>query len=253
MSTAALRIHNLHVTLGATPVLRGLHLDVFQGERLAIIGPNGAGKSTLFNALSGAVPLVKGDIHFHGRRLNGMATHHIRRTGIARSFQTSQLFATLPVRDNLCCAVQGDLGGAWKFWRRMDRHPAPLAHAERLLQLLGLSAVADAPAAELSYAQQRALELGMALGPGVELLLLDEPTAGMSRSETLSFMQTLAKVTQGLTVVMVEHDMDVVFGLADRVAVLVDGAVLAIDTPQAIRANPRVRQAYLGGLEIAPC
>jgi branched-chain amino acid transport system ATP-binding protein len=253
MNTVALRMQDLHVTRGPTPILRGLSLDVLQGERLAIIGPNGAGKSTLFNAISGAVSIAQGGVYFHDRSLRGMAVHEIRRMGVSRSFQTSQLFANMTVRDNLCCAVQGDLGGAWKLWQRMDLHQATQAHAHHLLQALGLAAVAESPAAQLSYAQQRALELGMALGPGVQVLLLDEPSAGMSRAETQAFMQTLNHVTQGLTVVMVEHDMEVVFGLADRVAVLVDGVVLAVDAPAAIRANSTVQKAYLGAAGDLSC
>lgn len=246
MSALPLHIHQLQLTLGGNGILRGVDLEIRAGERLAIIGPNGAGKSTLFNAISAQVPWQDGDIVLGQQSLRDLPVHAIRRLGLSRSFQTSQLYPRLSVLDNLRCAVLSDLGQRWNFWSALQKHPASNAHAHKVLALLGLDGVADLPVAQLNYAQQRALELGMALGPGVRILLLDEPTAGMSRAETEGFRQTIARVTQGMTLVMVEHDMEVVFALADRIAVLVAGRVLALDTPAAIRANPAVQQAYLG-------
>lgn len=253
MNGLSLQIQGLHLHQGNTRILQGVDLEVRAGERLALIGPNGAGKSTLFHAISGQLPWVQGDVVLGGTSLRGKPVHAIRRLGVSRSFQTSQLFAHLSVLDNLRCAVLADLGHSWNFWQVMQGQVAVNAHAHQVLQALGLADVADCPVADLGYAQQRALELGMALGPKVHTLLLDEPTAGMSRAETEAFMQTIGRVCAGKTLLMVEHDMEVVFSLAERIAVLVDGRVLAVDTPQAIRANPLVQQAYLGPLEAMPC
>lgn len=253
MTPVPLLVRNLQLHQGNTHILRGIDLEVRAGERLAIIGPNGAGKSTLFNAISGQLPWIQGDVVLGGRSLRGMPVHAIRRLGMSRSFQTSQLYPRLSVFDNLRCAVLADLGQSWNFWQALKGQPAVNAQASKVLSALGLDHVAACPVADLSYAQQRTLELGMALGPGVHTLLLDEPTAGMSRAETEGFMQTIARVSAGMTLLMVEHDMAVVFALADRIAVLVEGRVLALDTPQAIRANPLVQKAYLGDLEVLPC
>lgn len=253
MSAVPLQVRQLRVTLGDTAILCGVDLEVRAGERLAIIGPNGAGKSTLFNAISGQIPSQHGGVVLGGHSLRGLSVHAIRRLGLSRSFQTSQLYPRLGVLDNLRCAVLADLGQSWNFWQALKGHAAVNAHAQKVLHELGLADVAERPVSDLNYAQQRALELGMALGPSVHTLLLDEPTAGMSRAETEGFLHTIARVTRGMTLVMVEHDMDVVFALADRIAVLVAGRVLAIDTPQAIRANAAVQDAYLGPLEGFAC
>ena len=244
----ALVLKGLCQRFGATEVLRGLNLSVHSGECLAVIGPNGAGKSTLFNAISGRYPPSAGEVWLRGRRVDGWAPHRIRRQGLARSFQVAQLFKRLTVRDHLRCALLWRLGHRYTFWRLLNGLRDVGQGAEQWLQRLGLSDKADALATELTYAEQRALELGVTLAGGAEVVLLDEPTAGMSQSETRRFVALMREVTQGRTLVVVEHDMGVVFELADRIAVLVQGELIACDTPAAVRANARVRAAYLGSL-----
>jgi branched-chain amino acid transport system ATP-binding protein len=246
MNEPLLDICNLEQRFGATTVLHGLNLQVQAGERLAVIGPNGAGKSTLFNAVSGVLAPSAGEVRLRGQRVDGLPTHRVHRLGLARSFQISQLFPRLSVRDHLVCAASWADGQGHGLWRLLSRQRRLNARVDDWLQRLGLAVRADATAAELSYAEQRTLDIGMALVGGAELLLLDEPTAGMSRSETARFVPLLREWTAGKTLLMVEHDMGVVFELADRIAVLVQGELLACDTPQAIRANPAVQRAYLG-------
>lgn len=246
MSTPVLEVADLHQHFGATEVLRGLNLRVRAGERLAVIGPNGAGKSTLFNAISGLVRPSAGDIRLRGQTITSLSVHKRHQLGLARSFQISQLFGQLTVRDHLRCAACWPDGQGYRFWRMLGRQRTLNTRVDAWLERLGLLARATDIAAELSYAEQRTLDIGMALASEAQLLLLDEPTAGMSRSETARFVPLLRDLTRGKTLLMVEHDMGVVFELADRIAVLVQGELLACDTPQAIRANPAVQRAYLG-------
>jgi branched-chain amino acid transport system ATP-binding protein len=234
---------------GPTQVLRGIDLAVQAGERLALIGPNGAGKSTLFDLVSGRQRCSAGEIRLHGRRIDGLPVHRIHRLGLARSFQVSQLFPRLTVLQNLHCALLWPLGLRYAFWRGLHSGAAgreALARAQAMLAPFGLAARADVPAAELSYAEQRALDVAIALAGGADVLLLDEPTAGMSRSETAAFVGLLHGATAGRTLLIVEHDMQVAFALADRVAVLAQGQLVACGTPAAVRADPRVREAYAG-------
>jgi len=242
----ALEVAGLHQRFGATEVLRGVNLEVRAGERLALIGPNGAGKSTLFNAISGLHAPSAGEIRLNDRAITRLPVHQRHRLGLARSFQISQLFPRLTVRDHLRCAACWQDGQGHRFWRLLGRQQALNARVGQWLERLGLSARAEYTAAELSYAEQRTLDIGMALIGGAQVLLLDEPTAGMSRSETARFVPLLRELTESKTLLMVEHDMGVVFELADRIAVLVQGELLACDTPQAVRANPAVQRAYLG-------
>ena len=246
MTGPVLEVRGLHQRFGATEVLRDLSLQVRAGERLAVIGPNGAGKSTLFNAITGLLVPSAGDVWLHDRRVSGLPAHHLHRLGLARSFQISQLFGRLTVRDHLVCAASWADGQGLGVWRWLGRQHRLNARVDEWLQRLHLNAVADQCAAELSYAQQRTLDMGMALISGADVLLLDEPTAGMSRSETARFVPLLRELTEGKTLLLVEHDMGVVFELADRIAVLVRGELLVCDTPQAVRANPAVQRAYLG-------
>ncbi len=244
--TPVLELRGLQKQFGATPVIRGVDLQVRAGERVAIIGPNGAGKSTLFHLISGRLAPSVGEVRLHGKRIDGLAPHQIYRRGLARSFQVSNLFGSLSVFENLRCAALCRLGYGYAFWRRLSRAQDANARAEQLLAQLGLGARRDDLAANLSYAEQRALEIGLTLAGDCGVVLLDEPTAGMSRSETQHVVQLIRQVTAGKTLLMVEHDMSVVFELADRIAVLVHGEVIAFDTPAQVRANPRVQQAYLG-------
>jgi len=243
---AALHLRGLRVRLGRTEILRGVDLSVNAGERVALIGPNGAGKSTLFNLVSGSLAPDAGEILLHGQRIDGLRPFEVHRCGLSRSFQISNLFPRLTVYDNLRCGVLWSLGYRYSFLKRLSRMHDANHRTEVLLQQLGLESCARVPAMHLSYARQRALEIGITIAGGARVILLDEPTAGMSRDETAHFVALIRALTAGRTLLMVEHDMGVVFDLADRVAVLVRGEMLTVDTPPAVRADPRVRQAYLG-------
>ncbi len=249
--SAVLELRDLHKRFGAVQVLRGISLSVAAGERLALVGPNGAGKSTLFDLLSGRQAPSAGQVLLHGRPIQGLPPQAVHRLGLARSFQITQVFGRLTVRENLRCACLAPEGHGLRPIGRLDRLGGVGRRAEALLDRLGLRPRADTPAGELSYAEQRALELGLALAADPAVLLLDEPTAGMSRSEAEAAVALIRELTEGRTLLLVEHDMDVVFNLADRIAVLDQGQLLALDTPQAVRADPRVQRAYLDGA--GPC
>ena len=244
----ALELRDVCKSFGRTEIIRGASLAVRAGERVAIIGPNGAGKSTLFHLISGRLSPSSGQILLGGQRIDGLPPHRIYRRGLARSFQVSNLFPRLSVAENLRCAVLWSLGYRYTFWRFLSRLDDANERVESLLRRLRLEARRDVLAMHLSYAEQRALEIGLAVAGGAEVVLLDEPTAGMSQSETLRCVSLIRELTEGRTLLAVEHDMGVVFGLADRIAVLVYGEVIAFDTPEAVRADPRVQEAYLGSL-----
>ncbi len=216
------------------------------GERHAIIGPNGAGKSTLFNLVSARFPVSKGRIELKGEDITGLKPFEINRKGLSRSFQITNIFPRLSVFDNLRCAVLWSLGYRYSFWHRLSALRDAADRADDVIAQLGLKRRRDALAGLLSYAEQRALEIGITIASGADVILLDEPTAGMSRSETDEAVALIRRVTERKTLVMVEHDMSVVFGLADRISVLVYGAIVATGAPQEIRANPAVQEAYLG-------
>ena len=247
----ALELRDVRKRFGKTEIIRGATLAVNAGERVAIIGPNGAGKSTLFNLVSGRFAPSSGEILLDGQRIDGMAPHRINRQGLARSFQVSNLFTRLSVFENLRCAVLWSLGYRYAFWRFLADLRDANERAEELLAMLQLERRRDVLAMNLTYAEQRALEIGLTIAGGARVVLLDEPTAGMSKSETRRFVQLIRDVTVGKTLLTVEHDMGVVFGLADRIAVLVYGEVIAFDTPEAVRADPRVQEAYLGSVHAA--
>ncbi len=244
----ALDIRGLAKKFGRTEVLRDVNLALRPGERVAVIGPNGAGKSTLFNLISGRDRPSAGSVWLRGQRIDGLRPHQISRLGLARSFQISNLFPRLSTLDNLRCAVLWSLGYRYSLWRRLARLRDVNARAEALLQQLRLQSRRDLPAAQLSYAEQRALEIGVTVAGGAGVVLLDEPTAGMNRSETAHCVELIRTLTEGRTLLLVEHDMGVVFGLADRIAVLAQGELIAFGTPADIRADARVQQAYLGAL-----
>ncbi|MDE2414775.1 MAG: ABC transporter ATP-binding protein [Comamonadaceae bacterium] len=242
----ALELINLRKSFGKTEIIRGANLAVRAGERVAIIGPNGAGKSTLFNLISGRFAPSGGQVLLHGARIDGRKPFEINRMGLSRSFQITNIFGRLSVFENLRCAVLWSLGYRYSFWRFLSRLQDANERAERLMEMIALHKKRDQLAMNLTYAEQRALEIGITIAGGASVILLDEPTAGMSRSETARFIRLIRQVTEGRTLLTVEHDMGVVFGLADRIAVLVYGEVIAFDTPEAVRANPRVQEAYLG-------
>ena len=244
----ALELKDLRKSFGKTEIIRGANLAVAPGERVAIIGPNGAGKSTLFNLISGRFGVTSGEIVLNGRSIGGLRPFEISRLGLARSFQVSNLFTRLSVFENLRCAVLWSLGYRYAFWKFLARLADANARAEELMRMIRLDAKHDTLAMNLTYAEQRALEIGITIAGGADVVLLDEPTAGMSKSETKRFVELIREVTAGKTLLTVEHDMGVVFGLADKIAVLVYGEVIAFDVPEAVRANPRVQEAYLGSV-----
>jgi branched-chain amino acid transport system ATP-binding protein len=244
--TAALSLVDVHKSFGATKIIRGVSLDIESGERHAIIGPNGAGKSTLFHLTSGRIRPTSGDVLLHGERITGLQPFEINRRGLSRSFQITNIFPKLSVYENLRCATLWSLGHKYAFWRSIDRLRDVRERSQWLMQQIGLTARRDVPAGVLTYAEQRALEIGVTIGGGADVVMLDEPTAGMNNSETEQAVALIRKVTEGKTLVMVEHDMSVVFNLADRISVLVYGKIIATDTPDRIRENAEVREAYLG-------
>ena len=244
--TAALSLHDVHKSFGATQIIRGVSLDIESGERHAIIGPNGAGKSTLFHLTSGRIRPTSGEVLLHGERITGLQPFEINRRGLSRSFQITNIFPKLSVYENLRCATLWSLGHKYAFWRSIDRLRDVRERSQWLMEQIGLTARRDVPAGVLTYAEQRALEIGVTIGGGADVVMLDEPTAGMNNSETEQAVALIRKVTEGKTLVMVEHDMSVVFNLADRISVLVYGKIIATDTPDRIRENAEVREAYLG-------
>ena len=244
----AIELKDLRKSFGKTEIIRGANLAVAPGERVAIIGPNGAGKSTLFNLISGRFGPTSGEIVLNGQRIDGMAPYEVSRLGLARSFQVSNLFSKLSVFENLRCGVLWSMGYRYAFWKFLAGLTDANERAEKLLHDLHLDKKRETLAVNLTYAEQRALEIGITIAGGADVVLLDEPTAGMSKSETARFIELIREVTVGKTLLTVEHDMGVVFGLADKIAVLVYGEVIAFDVPEAVRANPKVQEAYLGSV-----
>jgi branched-chain amino acid transport system ATP-binding protein len=216
------------------------------GERIGIIGPNGAGKSTLFNLISGRFGPTSGEILLKGQRIDHKAPYEINRMGLSRSFQITNIFPKLSVFENLRCAVLWSLGYKYTFLKFLSGLQDANDLAEKYMEMIRLDKKRDVLAMNLTYAEQRSLEIGITIAGGAEVILLDEPTAGMSKSETSRFINLIKEVTVGKTLLTVEHDMGVVFGLADKIAVVVYGEVIAFDTPEAVRANARVQEAYLG-------
>jgi len=245
-TTFALELRDLRKSFGKTEIIRGANLAVAPGERVAIIGPNGAGKSTLFNLISGRFAPTSGDVILNGQRINGLAPYEINRKGLSRSFQITNIFPKLSVFENLRCGVLWSMGYKYTFLRFLSNLRDANERATQLMEMIKLDKKRDTLAMNLTYAEQRALEIGITIAGGANVILLDEPTAGMSKTETTRFIQLIKKVTEGRTLLTVEHDMGVVFGLADKIAVVVYGEVIAFDTPDKVRANQRVQEAYLG-------
>ena len=245
----ALELKQVHKNFGKTEIIRGIDLSVTAGERVAIIGPNGAGKSTLFNLISGRFAPTSGEIWLGEHRIDGKQPFEINRLGLSRSFQITNIFPKLSVFENLRCAVLWSLGYKYTFLKFLADLDDANDLAEQYMEKIRLDKKRDVLAMNLTYAEQRALEIGITIAGGAEVILLDEPTAGMSKSETLRFIQLIRQVTEGKTLLTVEHDMGVVFGLADKIAVVVYGEVIAFDTPDAVRSNPKVQEAYLGSAQ----
>ena len=244
----ALELRSVRKSFGKTEIIRGTELAIKAGGRVALVGPNGAGKSTLFNLISGRLPITSGEILLNGEAIHGMKPYEINRLGLARSFQVSNLFPRLSVFENIRCAVLWSMGERYAFWRFLSKLDAVNQRAEEVLDKIRLRRKRDVHVTSLTYAGQRALEVGVTIAGGGDVILLDEPTAGMSKSETANFVRMIREVTEGKTLLTVEHDMGVVFGLADRIAVLVYGEVIAFDTPENVRAYDRAKEAYLGSV-----
>lgn len=244
--TSAIELKGVRKDFGKTEIIRGVDLEIRKGERHAIIGPNGAGKSTLFHLISARLPVTSGDILLNGESVVGLKPYEVNRKGLSRSFQVTNVFPRLSVFENVRCALLWSRGYKYSFWHRLSRLKDVNGLADQVIEEIGLTRRHDAPAGVLSYADQRALEIGITVASGAEVILLDEPTAGMSRSESDKAVELIRTVTAGRTLVMVEHDMGVVFDLADRISVLVYGEIIASDEPKNIRANQAVQEAYLG-------
>jgi branched-chain amino acid transport system ATP-binding protein len=244
--TPALSLRGLHKKFGATDIIRGIDLDIVAGERHALIGPNGAGKSTLFNLITGRLSPDTGRILLKGRDITARSPFDIHRQGLARSFQITNIFSRMSVYENLRTAVLWSAGYGYSFWHGIDGLLDVSARVEAVLTQIRLDRRRDVSASELTYAEQRSLEIGLAIAGACDTILLDEPTAGMSRSEASHVVALIREVTRGKTLLMVEHDMSVVFDLADRISVLVYGRIVATDVPDRIRADAGVREAYLG-------
>lgn len=245
-SNFALELKGLRKSFGKSEIIRGVNLAVPPGERVGIIGPNGAGKSTLFNLISGRFEPSSGEVLLNGQRIDGKKPFEINRMGLSRSFQITNIFPKLSVFENLRCGVLWSLGYKYTFFKFLADLDDANTRADELMAMIKLEKKRDVLAINLTYAEQRALEIGITIAGGASVILLDEPTAGMSRSETSRFISLIKQVTVGKTLLTVEHDMGVVFGLADKIAVVVYGEVIAYDTPERVRADQRVQEAYLG-------
>ena len=246
MTGRLLSLEGLTRRFGALSAVNDVSLTVAERERRAIIGPNGAGKTTLFNLITGHLAPSAGGIVFAGAPVAGLAPHVIARRGLSRSFQRNNLFPRLTVRENLRLAAAADGRGSWNLVGSVARLRAPLQRARETAQAVGLAERLDVPAGQLSYGEQRQLEVGVALATAPRLLLLDEPTAGMSPEETLRMTRMLEGLPREITLLIIEHDMDVVASLADRVTVLHYGEVLIEGSFAEVKADPRVYEVYLG-------
>ena len=243
---SAVELRNLEKSFGLARIIQGVDLSIHSGERHAIIGPNGAGKSTLFNLITGKYVPTSGSVYLHGRDVSGLKPYQINRMGLSRSFQITNIFPRMTVFENIRCGLLWSMGYKYSFWHLVNRQQGVTERAEEILDQINMAGRRDELAGVLTYAEQRALEIGITIAGGADIIMLDEPTAGMSASETSYMVDLIRKVTEDKTLVVVEHDMGVVFDLADRISVLVYGEVIATDTPQNVRESRAVQEAYLG-------
>jgi len=240
-----LSLRNLGKRFGGVVAVERVTLEVRAGEVHALIGPNGAGKTTLIHQVSGSLPADTGEIFFEERDLTRLAAHERVQAGLARSYQVTSIFRRFSVLDNLALAVQARSGSSFSFWRPLASERALFDEAREIASRLGLKRI-DVPASSLSHGEQRALEVGLALATRPKLVLLDEPMAGMGPEESKRMIDLVRRIRESVTVLLVEHDMDAVFRLADRISVMVNGRLIATEVPEAIRRNAEVRKAYLG-------
>ncbi len=250
MTEPLLQIEDLTKRFGGVVASDQISLDMPPGELHAIIGPNGAGKTTLIGELTGETAPDAGRIRFDGADITALPVHRRSQLGLARSFQITSLFLDFTALDNVALAVQAHAGHSFRFWRNARRDPQLTEPARAALQRVGLAERADILVANLSHGEHRQLEIAMALATGPRMLLLDEPMAGMGPDESARMVRMLRELKRELTILLIEHDMEAVFALADRITVLVYGRVIASGKPEVIRANPEVREAYLGEQQV---
>ena len=253
MAEPILRLVGVDKKFGGLQVCKGIDLELSPGEIHGLIGPNGAGKTTLLNLITGLLPVDSGSLYFKDTNITRRTIAARARLGMARSFQITSLFPGFTVQENIALAVQSIQGTSYRFWKRTSDNPVLQTPALEIMDRLGLTKQAHIQAANLSHGEQRLLEIGMALAIRPDLLLLDEPMAGLGPGSSRNIEQLIATLKGSLTILLVEHDMDAVFSLADRITVLVQGEVAATASPKAIRANPLVQEAYLGTTEEKSC
>ncbi len=241
-----LSLRSVSKRFGGVVAVDGVTLEVGAREVHALIGPNGAGKTTLINQISGSVPCDQGQITFEGLELTKAKPHQRVRAGLARSYQITSIFRRFSVLDNLALAVQARSGSSFSFWRPVEKETALVDEARAVAEEVGLSQRLHLQSGQLAHGEQRALEVGIALATRPKLVLLDEPMAGMGPEDSQRMIDLIARVRAQVGVLLVEHDMDAVFRLAERISVMVNGRLIATDSPEKIRANPEVRRAYLG-------
>jgi len=245
-----LETKGLYHDFGGLKVLFDVNLEVRDGERLAVIGPNGAGKTTLFNVITGTYQPSQGQVYFKGREITGFPPHRLVRRGMGRSFQITSTFSRLTAFQNIRMGILSRRGIRFNMFNFLDKMESVTKETDEVLKRINLDGERDIPASALSYGKHRSLEISMAMSTEPDLVMLDEPTAGMSVDETRTAVELIRRLTEGKTVVIIEHDMDVVFSLADRITVLHLGTILATGSPEEIRTNQAVKDAYLGELEV---
>lgn len=246
MSAPAIELKNLEKSFGLAKIIQGVDLQIAKGERHAVIGPNGAGKSTLFNLITGRFAPTSGGVFLHGEDVTGLKPFEINRRGLSRSFQITNIFPNMTVFENIRCGLLWTMGYRYSFWHMIGWQLDVTEKAEGILAQINLSSRRNELAGTLAYAEQRALEIGITIAGGADIILLDEPCAGMSHSETDLIVDLIRNVTEDKTLLIVEHDMGVIFDLADKISVLVYGEVIESDTPDVVRASAKVKEAYLG-------
>tara|TARA_B100000686_G_scaffold96929_1_gene103708 strand:+ start:1181 stop:1930 length:750 start_codon:yes stop_codon:yes gene_type:complete len=241
-----LKLSKVSKSFGPAQIIKNLDLSIRQGERHAIIGPNGAGKSTLFHLISGHYPPTSGSIVLNNEEIANLDPHDINRKGLARSFQVTNIFPKMTVAENIRCGMLWAKNYKYSIFKFVNNEKVLNQSTSDILAELNLEHCANIPAGLLSYADQRALEIGITIASGADTIMLDEPTAGMSNSETARAVELIKKISEKRTLIIVEHDMGVVFDLADRISVLVYGEIICTDIPTKVRTNKAVQEAYLG-------
>ena len=241
-----LELKNVTKQFGPTEIIRGVNLNVKKGEIHSLIGPNGAGKSTLYNLISGVYGLTSGTIRFNNKNIENLPSYEIFRLGLSRSFQITNIFPKMSVFENVRCGLLWNMNYKYSILKILDNNQDLNDQTNAILEQISLSNYSKEPAGLLSYADQRALEIGITIAGGAETILLDEPTAGMSKSETERATNLIRDIAKNRTVLIVEHDMGVVFDLSDTISVLVYGEVICSDKPDNVKTNKAVKEAYLG-------